>query len=286
MVADPVRDMALFIGSEQSLDRWRLALAGVRRDHGGQVPTGQASERCTEPPTSSSPASEKRTSSPAKVEVVPTRGSSTSNRPSTRPPRATARWRSAAHQVEGLRPGARPDDYEEHPDNHLDERRPLHNRTRGRDHHRDERPDGTSRRPSPIWLVRVGGGLDICSYRGPGGSWFRQAARHPYARVAVHRHGLAVHLVPTGATDRKDIDAAYTAKYGERASPKSTHHTKHRRHDTVARARRPALSTTTATQEHAMHTRTLGQGLQVSAIGLGAWACPRATAPTPATATT
>ena len=30
-----------------------------------------------------------------------------------------------------------------------------------------------------------------------------------------------------------------------------------------------------------MHTRTLGQGLQVSAIGLGAWACPRATARTP-----
>ena len=35
-----------------------------------------------------------------------------------------------------------------------------------------------------------------------------------------------------------------------------------------------------------MHTRTLGQGLEVSAIGLGAWACRRATAPTPATATT
>jgi hypothetical protein len=32
--------------------------------------------------------------------------------------------------------------------------------------------------------------------------------------VAVDRYELAVHLVPTGTTDRKDIDAAYTAKYG------------------------------------------------------------------------
>ena len=77
-----------------------------------------------------------------------------------------------------------------------------------------ERPDGTSRRPLPIWVVRVGGGLYIRSYRGSGGSWFRQVNRHPYARVAVHRYELAVHLVPAGTTDRKDIDAAYTAKYG------------------------------------------------------------------------
>ena len=35
-----------------------------------------------------------------------------------------------------------------------------------------------------------------------------------------------------------------------------------------------------------MHTRTLGQDLQVSAIGLGAMGMSRATAPTPATATT
>jgi len=35
-----------------------------------------------------------------------------------------------------------------------------------------------------------------------------------------------------------------------------------------------------------MHTRTLGQGLEVSAIGLGAMACPRAMDPTLAAATT
>jgi len=32
-----------------------------------------------------------------------------------------------------------------------------------------------------------------------------------------------------------------------------------------------------------MHTRTLGQGLQVSAIGLGAMGMSRATGPTPVT---
>ena len=36
------------------------------------------------------------------------------------------------------------------------------------------------------------------------------------------------------------------------------------------RARWPVLSLTTAVEEDTMHTRTLGQGLQVSAIGLGA----------------
>ena len=35
-----------------------------------------------------------------------------------------------------------------------------------------------------------------------------------------------------------------------------------------------------------MHTRELGQGLQVSAIGLGAMGMSMRTAPTPATATT
>ena len=35
-----------------------------------------------------------------------------------------------------------------------------------------------------------------------------------------------------------------------------------------------------------MHTRTLGQGLEVSAVGLGCMGMSRAMAPTPATATT
>ena len=39
-------------------------------------------------------------------------------------------------------------------------------------------------------------------------------------------------------------------------------------------------------KEDSCTQRTLGQGLEVSAVGLGAWACRRATAPIPEIATT
>src|SRR5664279_3925851 len=47
------------------------------------------------------------------------------------------------------------------------------------------------------------------------------------------------------------------------------------------RARWPVLSLTTAVEEDTMHTRTLGQGLQVSAIGLGAMGMSQSYGPNP-----
>lgn len=35
--------------------------------------------------------------------------------------------------------------------------------------------DGSLRRPTPIWVVRVGNDLYVRSYRGQGGRWFRAA---------------------------------------------------------------------------------------------------------------
>nr|WP_269451790.1 hypothetical protein [Tessaracoccus coleopterorum] len=40
------------------------------------------------------------------------------------------------------------------------------------------------------------------------------------------------------------------------------------------------------TRRSAMHTRALGQGLEVSAVGLGPWGCHSPTGPTPAPAPT
>lgn len=37
------------------------------------------------------------------------------------------------------------------------------------------RADDTVRRPVPIWVIRRGDDLFVRSYRGPSGSWFRQA---------------------------------------------------------------------------------------------------------------
>src|SRR5215204_6050805 len=86
---------------------------------------------------SSSPASEPPTPSPAKVEVAPTRQGL---RPRTAPRRGRRGLPrdggAPRHQVDAP-PLSPPDDYEEHPDDHLDQRRPRHIRTRGRDHDRD-----------------------------------------------------------------------------------------------------------------------------------------------------
>ena len=37
------------------------------------------------------------------------------------------------------------------------------------------RADGTTRRPTPIWVVRVGDALYVRSWRGDGGAWYSAA---------------------------------------------------------------------------------------------------------------
>ncbi|MBX9244335.1 DUF2255 family protein [Actinotalea ferrariae] len=76
-----------------------------------------------------------------------------------------------------------------------------------------ERPDGTTRRPLPIWIVRVGDELYVRSYHGPDGSWHRQVARHPYAQFRGRGREVRVRLVPVGAAVT-GVDEAYWAKYG------------------------------------------------------------------------
>jgi hypothetical protein len=76
------------------------------------------------------------------------------------------------------------------------------------------RADGTTRRPVPIWVVRVGDGIYVRSYRGDTGAWYRHARADKTGRVRVP--GLHQHVRFDPVTDRdtaQAIDAAYAAKY-------------------------------------------------------------------------
>jgi hypothetical protein len=76
------------------------------------------------------------------------------------------------------------------------------------------RPDGSTRTPLPIWVVRVGEELYVRSYHGPDGSWFRQVDKHPYARLSAADREIIVRLVPAEMSSHAEVDAAYVAKYG------------------------------------------------------------------------
>jgi hypothetical protein len=78
------------------------------------------------------------------------------------------------------------------------------------------RRDGSTRTPLPIWVVRVGDELFVRSYHGPEGSWFRQVAAHPYARLSAAGREIVVRFVPAEDLSRAEVDQAYVAKYGRR----------------------------------------------------------------------
>jgi hypothetical protein len=76
------------------------------------------------------------------------------------------------------------------------------------------REDGVLRRPTTIWLVRVGDELFIRSYRGPDGGWYRDAIRTGRGRVSVGAVGHDVVFEPAPDVDQAAVDDAYRAKYG------------------------------------------------------------------------
>ena len=141
------------------------------------------------------------------------------------------------------------------------------------------RADGTLRTPVPIWVVRVGDALFVRAYRGPSGSWFRHVMARPYGQISVGGASFTVDLVPDQVTPAGRIDRAYGAKYGSGGY--------------VTAMTTPATATTTLRltpsasidesirEEQAMHTRTLGQGLEVSAIGLGCMGMSQSYGPNP-----
>lgn len=80
------------------------------------------------------------------------------------------------------------------------------------------RTDGSFRRPTPIWVVRVGDDLYVRSYRGPEGGWYRQALRSGRARIEAGGLEREVALVePSDGVDAA-VDDAYRSKYGRHSS--------------------------------------------------------------------
>jgi hypothetical protein len=76
------------------------------------------------------------------------------------------------------------------------------------------RPDGTLRGYTTIWVVRVGDGLYVRSYRGQDGAWYRAVQRRPEGRIragGVERDATFEHPADV---DEDAIDAAYRSKYG------------------------------------------------------------------------
>ncbi len=75
------------------------------------------------------------------------------------------------------------------------------------------RPDGTLRPYTTIWVVRVGDGLYVRSFRGQDGVWYQAVQRRPEGRV---RAGDAEHdatFEHPADVDEDAIDAAYRSKY-------------------------------------------------------------------------
>lgn len=65
----------------------------------------------------------------------------------------------------------------------------------------------------PIWVVRVGNGLYIRSYKGSGGAWFRHATEQGAAHISAGNVDSDVTVALAGTSERDAVDQAYRAKY-------------------------------------------------------------------------
>ena len=80
------------------------------------------------------------------------------------------------------------------------------------------RPDGTSRRPTIIWVVGDGDDVFIRSTNGRGAAWFRGAIAGDNGQILARGTVFEVTFTQADDGDLPRIDAAYRAKYGQYAS--------------------------------------------------------------------
>ncbi|MEU6563279.1 DUF2255 family protein [Nocardia nova] len=81
------------------------------------------------------------------------------------------------------------------------------------------RDDGSLRRWTPIWVVRVGDDLYIRSAFGTAGGWYRHAMRKRAARVRADGVEADISLQPVGDSGTNDlVRRAYEAKYRDQPS--------------------------------------------------------------------
>ncbi|MFZ0547584.1 MAG: DUF2255 family protein [Candidatus Promineifilaceae bacterium] len=77
------------------------------------------------------------------------------------------------------------------------------------------RQDGTPRKGVTIWVVRVGDGLYVRSYKGQDGAWFRAIQANPEG--SIRAGGVEKDVAFVGERDpgiNDEIDEEYRVKYG------------------------------------------------------------------------
>ena len=75
------------------------------------------------------------------------------------------------------------------------------------------RADGSLRPYTTIWVVRIGDGLYVRSYRGRDSAWFQSVLRRPEGRIQAGGLTRDVTLAEPEDADQAAIDQAYRAKY-------------------------------------------------------------------------
>jgi hypothetical protein len=75
------------------------------------------------------------------------------------------------------------------------------------------RADGSTGRPTTIWVVRVGDDLFIRSYRGRTSGWFSRALRSHEGRIKAGGVERDVRFAEPDTGLRAAIDRAYRSKY-------------------------------------------------------------------------
>jgi len=76
------------------------------------------------------------------------------------------------------------------------------------------RSDGSLGSPVPIWVVRVGEGLYVRSWRGPDGGWFRGARASGGAHVSADGVERDVEVLDADDELNDQVDDGYREKYG------------------------------------------------------------------------
>jgi len=79
------------------------------------------------------------------------------------------------------------------------------------------RPDGSLRPYVTIWVVRVGDGLYVRSYRGRDGAWFRSVLARPEGRIRAGGLTRDVTVEEPADAGQPAIDEAYRDKYARYA---------------------------------------------------------------------
>jgi hypothetical protein len=75
------------------------------------------------------------------------------------------------------------------------------------------RGDGTLRKPTPIWVVRVGDALYVRSVNGPTSAWFRGTQVHHEGRIRAGGVEKDVTFLDAEASLMDQIDGVYRTKY-------------------------------------------------------------------------